>query len=54
VTGIIQFNEYGDVQHNPIMFIIKDGQVQNYEKWLAAEKKRIHEEIRRLLSRGGR
>jgi branched-chain amino acid transport system substrate-binding protein len=51
VTGIIQFNDYGDVHHNPIMFIIRDGQVLNHERWLKAEKKRIHEEIKRLLGR---
>jgi branched-chain amino acid transport system substrate-binding protein len=52
VTGIIQFNEYGDVHHNPIMFIIKDGQVRNYERWVKEEKERIRKEIGRLL--GGR
>jgi len=51
VTGTIQFNEYGDVAHNPIMFIIKDGQVRNYERWVKEEKERIRREIGRLLGR---
>jgi len=49
VTGIIQFNEYGDVHHNPIMFIIKDGQVRNYERWVDEEKQRIRDRIKNLL-----
>jgi branched-chain amino acid transport system substrate-binding protein len=51
VTGIIQFDERGDVRHNPIMFIIRDGKVLNYERWLKEEKKRIRDEIRKLLSK---
>jgi len=51
VTGIIQFNDYGDVRHNPIMFIIKDGNVRNYERYLKEEKKKIRERIRRLLAK---
>ena len=34
------------------MFIIKDGQVRNYERWVKEEKDRIRREIGRLL--GGR
>ena len=49
VTGIIQFNDYGDVHRNPIMFIIKDGQVRNYERWLDEEKQRIRDRIRNIL-----
>jgi len=49
VTGIIQFNEHGDVHHNPIMFVIKDGEVLNYERWLKEQKKRIRAEIKKLL-----
>jgi branched-chain amino acid transport system substrate-binding protein len=51
VTGIIQFNDYGDVRHNPIMFIIKDGEVLNYERYLKEEKKKIRDRIRRLLEK---
>jgi len=47
VTGIIQFNEQGDVLHNPVMYVVKDGQVRNYER----ERKRIIEEIGQALRR---
>ena len=50
VTGIIQFNDYGDVHHNPIIFIIKDGQVLMYEKYLKEEKKKILARIRATMS----
>jgi branched-chain amino acid transport system substrate-binding protein len=49
VTGIIQFNDYGDVHHNPIMFIVKDGHVINYERYIEEEKVKIREKIRNLL-----
>jgi branched-chain amino acid transport system substrate-binding protein len=49
VTGIIQFNDYGDVHHNPIMFIIKNGQVLNYERYIEEEKAKIRERIKNLL-----
>jgi hypothetical protein len=49
VTGIIQFNDYGDVHHNPIMFIVKDGHVINYERYIDEQKEIIREKIRKLL-----
>ncbi|MCW8984921.1 MAG: ABC transporter substrate-binding protein [Thermoanaerobaculales bacterium] len=49
VTGIIQFNDYGDVHHNPIMFIVKDGHVINYERYIEEEKIKIREKIKKLL-----
>jgi ABC-type branched-subunit amino acid transport system substrate-binding protein len=49
VTGIIQFNDYGDVHHNPIMFIVKDGHVLNYERYIEEEKAKIREKIKDLL-----
>ncbi|MFC2144191.1 ABC transporter substrate-binding protein [Acidobacteriota bacterium] len=49
VTGIIQFNDYGDVHHNPIMFIVKDGHVINYERYIEEEKAKIREKIKKLL-----
>jgi branched-chain amino acid transport system substrate-binding protein len=52
VTGIIQFNDYGDVHRNPIMFIVRDGQVRNYERFVEEEKKRIRDKIRNLLIKG--
>jgi branched-chain amino acid transport system substrate-binding protein len=49
VTGIIQFNDYGDVHHNPIIFIIKDGEVLNYERYIKEEKEKIRQRIEDLL-----
>ena len=49
VTGIIQFNDYGDVHHNPIMFIVKNGHVINYERYIEEEKVKIREKIKNLL-----
>ena len=49
VTGIIQFNDYGDVHRNPIMFIVHDGLVRNYERYVDEEKKKIRDRIRNLL-----
>lgn len=49
VTGIIQFDERGDVRHNPIMFIIKDGRVLNYDRYVKEQRKIIQERIRNLL-----
>ncbi len=52
VTGVIQFNDYGDVHRNPIMFIVKDGKVRNYERYVETEKKKIRDKIRILLNNG--
>jgi branched-chain amino acid transport system substrate-binding protein len=50
VTGIIQFNDYGDVHHNPIIFTIRDGEVLNYERYVKEQKKLIRDRIRRLFN----
>ncbi len=49
VTGVIQFDERGDVRHPPIMFIVKGGQVQNYERYVKEQRKLIQDKIRKLL-----
>jgi branched-chain amino acid transport system substrate-binding protein len=49
VTGPIQFDDYGDVRHNPVIFIVKDGVVLNYTSYLEIEKQKIREKIRKLL-----
>ncbi|MEE4271958.1 MAG: ABC transporter substrate-binding protein [Thermoanaerobaculales bacterium] len=49
VTGPIQFDDYGNVRHNPVMFIVKDGAVMSYKSYLEIEKKKIREKIRKLL-----
>jgi branched-chain amino acid transport system substrate-binding protein len=50
VTGIIQFNDYGDVHHNPIIFIVKGGQVRNYERYIAEERAKITAKIKGILN----
>ncbi len=49
VTGIIQFDDYGDVHHNPVMFIVKDGKPRNYKRWQDEQKRAIAVKIRNLL-----
>jgi len=49
VTGPIQFDDYGDVRHNPVIFIVKDGVVLNYKSYLEIEKAKIRERIKKLL-----
>jgi len=49
VTGPIQFDDYGDVRHNPVMFIVKDGVVLNYTSYLEIEKQKIRDKIKLLL-----
>jgi branched-chain amino acid transport system substrate-binding protein len=51
VTGIVQFNDYGDVHHNPIMFTIREGEVLNYERYVKEQKKLIRDRIRRLFNK---
>lgn len=50
VTGVIRFNDYGDVHRNPIMFIIRDGRAQNFERYIEEERERIRQRIRDLLT----
>jgi len=52
VTGTIQFDEHGDVKHNPIMFTIRNGEVLNFERFVKDQKKLIRGRIRDLLLRG--
>lgn len=49
VTGIIQFDDFGDVHHNPVMFVIKDGKVLNHQKYVEEQKALIQKRIRDLL-----
>jgi branched-chain amino acid transport system substrate-binding protein len=53
VTGPIQFDDYGDVRHNPVMFIVKDGVVMNYKSYLDIEKAKIRDKIKKLLQGQG-
>jgi branched-chain amino acid transport system substrate-binding protein len=49
VTGPILFDDYGDVKHYPKMFIVKDGQVLSYQRYLDTERARILREVQNLL-----
>jgi ABC-type branched-subunit amino acid transport system substrate-binding protein len=53
VTGPILFDDYGDVKHYPKMFIVKDGQVVSYQRYLKVERERILREVQGLLATGG-
>ncbi len=50
VTGAIQFDDYGNVKHNPIMFICDDGQVLTYERYLKMKKDEIFRKMQDLLA----
>jgi branched-chain amino acid transport system substrate-binding protein len=52
VTGPILFDDYGDVKHYPKMYIIKQGQVLSYQRYMEAERKRILREVQSLLVSG--
>ena len=49
VTGPILFDEAGDVKHYPKMFVLKDGQVLSYQRYLKAERARILRQVQDLL-----
>ena len=53
VTGPIIFNDYGDVKHYPKMFIVNEGQVLSYHRYLETERKRILTQVQDLLRTGG-
>jgi branched-chain amino acid transport system substrate-binding protein len=53
VTGPILFDDYGDVKHYPKMFIVKDGQVLSYQRYIKTERERILREVQDLLVTGG-
>jgi len=47
ITGMIRFDDYGDVHHIPIMYIVKGGKVLNFERYRKQQLQRIKD---RLLS----
>jgi branched-chain amino acid transport system substrate-binding protein len=49
VTGPILFDDHGDVKHYPKMFIVKQGQVLSYQRYLKTERARILREVQNLL-----
>ena len=52
VTGPILFDDYGDVKHYPMMFIVNEGQVLSFQRYLEAERRRIVSQVQDLLSAG--
>lgn len=53
VTGPILFDDHGDVKHYPKMFIVNDGQVLSYQRYLETERRRILNQVQDLLKTGG-
>jgi branched-chain amino acid transport system substrate-binding protein len=52
VTGPILFDDYGDVKHYPMMFIVGDGQVLSFQRYLEAERRRIINQVQDLITAG--
>jgi branched-chain amino acid transport system substrate-binding protein len=52
VTGPILFDDYGDVKHYPMMFLVNGGQVLSYQRYLEAERRRIINQVQDLLTTG--
>ena len=52
VTGPILFDDYGDVKHYPMMFIVNGGQVLSFQRYLEAERRRIINQVQDLLAAG--
>ena len=52
VTGPILFDDYGNVKHYPMMFIVSDGQVLSFQRHLEAERRRILNQVQDLISAG--
>lgn len=53
VTGSIRFDDYGEVKHYPKMFLVKNGQVLSYDRYLKEERKRILNDLRNLFHSKG-
>ena len=52
VTGPILFDDYGNVKHYPMMFIVNDGQVLSFQRYLEAERRRILNQVQDLIKTG--
>jgi branched-chain amino acid transport system substrate-binding protein len=50
VTGVLQFDERGDVKKYPRIYIVRDGKLIDYDKYVEAERERIRKELERLRS----
>lgn len=49
VTGPIRFDDYGEVKHYPTIFLIRDGKVLSYDRYLKEERGKILNDIRNLF-----
>jgi branched-chain amino acid transport system substrate-binding protein len=49
VTGPILFDDHGDVKHYPKMFIVNDGQVLSFQRYLDTERRRIINQVQDLM-----
>jgi branched-chain amino acid transport system substrate-binding protein len=52
VTGPILFDDFGNVKHYPMMFLVSGGQVLSYQRYLEAERRRIIKQVQDLLAAG--
>ena len=48
VTGTLQFDERGDVQKFPRVYVINEGRLVDYEKEIERKRREIMEKLRRL------
>ncbi len=48
VTGTIQFDERGDVQKFPRVYVVEDGSLKDYEKDIEQRRRELLERLRRL------
>lgn len=48
VTGTLQFNERGDVQKFPRVYVVNEGRLVDYEKEIERKRREIMEKLRRL------
>lgn len=52
VTGPLAFDDYGNIKHYLRTHWIREGKVEDYERYLEREKERIRAEFERALMRG--
>lgn len=52
VTGPLAFDDFGNIKHYPRTHWIREGKVEDYERYLEREKDRIRLEFERALLRG--
>lgn len=52
VTGPLAFDDYGNIKHYLRTHWVRDGKVEDYDRYLEREKERIRDEIERVLMRG--